>query len=97
MSTRLQELQGELENAYARIDDLELHIRSGAELLDAESLEEILDEFDSGDDETSLVPNGIFTDALHYGAHRVEARKARKKTEKAAIAAMRAAEARKNL
>jgi hypothetical protein len=99
-AAKMRALQEELDDAYTRIDDLEEHIRTGAELLDAEDLEEVLEgaeEFADEDDveEADVRRNGIFTDALRYGARRVDERKARKKSEKAAIAQIRATEARK--
>jgi hypothetical protein len=110
---KLRALEAELGNAYDRIDDLEDHIKSGAGLLDADDLEAIveadddseieadddseIEADDDSDDGRALRRNGIFADGLKYGARRVGERKARKLSEKAAIAGMRAAEARKKI
>ncbi len=103
---KLRALEAELGDAYDRIDDLEDHIKSGAGLLDADDLEAIVEADDDSDieadvddvyDERALRRNGIFADGLKYGARRVGERKARKLSEKAAIAGMRAAEARKKI
>ncbi len=100
---RIDDLEDHIKSGAGLLDadDLEAIVEADDDL-DNEADDDLDNEADDdldnvADDGRALRRNGIFADGLKYGARRVGERKARKLSEKAAIAGMRAAEARKKI